>query len=72
MFFYLFPKYGFDNQDKRLFQKYFLSIGVIIIIAIVAAIVIFATTQNQSDQNSHTQNAALETHPNIDIIIYSA
>lgn len=60
--FYLLPKEEFDSQEKFLFNRYFLSIGAIVIIGIVAAIVIPATTQTQLDQNDDYQSAEFEAH----------
>ncbi|MGP9490819.1 hypothetical protein [Psychrobacter sp. AOP7-B1-24] len=60
--FYLLPKEEFDSQEKFLFNRYFLSIGAIVIIGIVAAIAIPATTQTQLDQNDDYQSAELEAH----------
>lgn len=60
--FYLLPKEEFDSQEKLLFNRYFLSIGAIVIIGIVAAIAIPATTQTQLDQNDDYQSAEFEAH----------
>lgn len=60
--FYLLPKEEFDSQDKSLFNRYFLSIGAIVIVGIAAAITIPANTQTQSDQNNDYQSIASEAH----------
>lgn len=60
--FYLLPKEELDSQEKFLFNRYFLSIGAIVIIGIVAAIAIPATTQTQLDQNDDYQSAEFEAH----------
>lgn len=38
--FYFFPKDGFDKYKKDLFKKYFLSLGAIFILGIIASMVI--------------------------------
>lgn len=78
--FYLLPKEEFDSQEKRLFNMYFLSIGAVAIIGIVAIMVVPTTTQTQSDQNDAYQSAEseahlsriYEAHPDADDIVDSA
>ena len=60
--FYFMPKDELSDQEKSAFKRYFMAIGAIVIIGIVAAIVIPATTQTQLDQNDDYQSAEFEAH----------
>ena len=75
--FYFMPKDGFDNDEKRLFKKYFLSIAAIAVIGILAAVIIPTTQQSQSnntniDETAEVHFAAIfKAHPNADKIVES-
>lgn len=75
--FYFMPKDGFDNDEKRLFKRYFLSIVAIAVIGILAAVIIPTTQQGQSnntniDETAEVHFAAIfKAHPNADKIVES-
>ena len=46
--FYFIPKNGFDESEARLFRKYFLSIGALLLLGIIAGVVIPATSSHKS------------------------
>lgn len=59
IFFYFMPKDNFDKHEAGLFKKYFLSIGLIALLGIVAAIII-PTTKNQNSFSANKHLAADE------------
>lgn len=75
--FYFMPKDGFDNDEKRLFKRYFLSIAAIFTIGILAAVIIPTTQQGQSnntniDKTTEVHFAAIfKAHPDADKIVES-
>ncbi|PKH81163.1 hypothetical protein [Psychrobacter sp. 4Bb] len=75
--FYFIPKDGFDNDEKRLFKKYFLSIAAIFTVGILAAVIIPTTQQSQSnntniDETAEVHFAAIfKAHPDADKIVES-
>lgn len=58
--FYFMPKDNFDKHDARLFKKYFLSIGLICLLGILASIVIPAISSQESTNITATDNMSVE------------
>lgn len=75
--FYFIPKDGFDNDERRLFKRYFLSIVAIAVIGILAAVIIPTMQQSQPNSTSIDETAEVhfaaifKAHPDADKIVES-
>lgn len=54
--FYFFPKDGFDKYEKSLFKRYFLSLAVIAVLGVFAAIAIPSLKSSQDEEMYYSDN----------------